>query len=128
MASALYTPFKQALLNKEHDLDTDDLRAILVDTAQYTFSAAHSTLADVPSGARQAVSGTLASRTLTNGVLDAADITITGGIAATAEAIVVYSHTGAESAKLICYFDGLSIPITAADIIIRWNASGLFAV
>ena len=35
MANFLYAQFKKALMNKEHDLDTDTIMATLVDAADY---------------------------------------------------------------------------------------------
>jgi len=44
------------MLHGDVDLDTMTLVFVLVDSADYTFSAAHTTLADVPAGARVATS------------------------------------------------------------------------
>lgn len=36
MANAYYVPFKPSLLNKEQDLNTDEVRVLLIDGADYT--------------------------------------------------------------------------------------------
>lgn len=132
MASTLYPKFKEGLLSGAVDLTTADVRAILIDTADYTYSAAHDFLDDVPSAARVAVSTALASKTVTNGVFDAADKTLTAVSGDQSEAIVVYVHTGTEStSRLVAYIDsGTNLPATpnGGDITIQWHASGIFAL
>ena len=42
MANALYNPFKEGILgNIAFDMDTDIIKATLIDGADYTFNAAH---------------------------------------------------------------------------------------
>ncbi|WP_030659750.1 MULTISPECIES: hypothetical protein [Streptomyces] len=129
MASALYPSFKQLLLGGDIDLAADDIRAVLVDTADYTYSAAHDFLDDVAAGARVAVSGALASKTIASGVFDAADVTFTAATGDSVEAIVLYKHTGADAtAPLIAYIDGVSVTPNGGNIVAQWNASGIFAL
>lgn len=132
MASAIYPKFKETLLSGGVDLTAADVRAILVDTADYTYNSAHDFLDDVPSGARVATSSALASKTVTNGVFDAADKTLTAVTGDQSEAIILYVHTGTEStSRLICYIDsGTNLPVTpnGGDINVQWNASGIFSL
>jgi hypothetical protein len=129
VASALYPDFKEALLTAGLDLESDDIRAILVDTADYTYSAAHNFLDDVAAGSRVAVSSALASKTITDGVFDAADKTLTAVTGDPSEAIILYKHTGTEStSNLIAYIDGLSVTPNGGDIVIQWSGSGIFAL
>lgn len=129
MASALYPSFKQLLLGGDIDLAVDDVRAILVDTVDYTYSSAHDMLDDVPSGARVATSGALGSKTVASGVFDAADVTYSAVTGDSVEAIVLYKHTGTESTSpLIAYIDGVSVTPNGGDISVAWNASGIFAL
>lgn len=129
MASALYPDFKEALLTAGLDLESDDIRVILVDTADYTYSAAHNFLDDVAAGSRVAVSTALASKTITDGVFDAADKTLSAVTGDPCEALILYKHTGTEStSNLICYIDGLSVTPNGGDIVIAWHASGIFAL
>jgi hypothetical protein len=76
MASALYDKAKENFMNALSDLDTDDVRVILVNVSGtgtlYTFSAAHANLSDVASAARISDAAVaLAGRTITSGVFDA---------------------------------------------------------
>src|SRR4030042_2980181 len=110
MANTPYTKAKQHLIDGTIDLDTNDIRAILVDGADYTpVLATHETLADIPSGARVAVSGALASKSVTDGVFDAADINIPAVTGDQFEYLAIYKHTGTEStSRLIMLIDTAS--------------------
>jgi len=126
MANSLYTKAKQHLIDGTIDLDTNDIRAILVDGADYTpVLATHETLADIPAAARVAVSGALQTKTVTDGVFDAADITIAAVTGDQFEYIALYQHTGAESALLLLLIDtatGLPCTPNGGDITIQWDS------
>jgi hypothetical protein len=131
MANALYPLYKQLILGAGLNLSSLNIKVLLVDTGTYTYSAAHDFHNDV-SGI-VATSGNLASKTVTNGTFDAADITITGVSGATAEAIIVYRDSGSSAtSELIAYFDtgvtGLPLTPNGGDVTIQWNASGIFAL
>jgi hypothetical protein len=127
MANSLYTKAKQHLIDGTIDLDTNDIRAILVDGADYTPNlATHETLADIPSAARVAVSGALQNKSVADGVFDADDITISSVSGDQFEYIAIYQHTGAESALLIALLDtatGLPCTPNGGDITIQWAAT-----
>lgn len=132
MASVVYPEAREAFLMGDLDLD-GDVRIILVDLADYTYSAAHDFLDDVPAGARVGVSGALAGRTFSGGVFDANNVTVTGVTGDTIEAIIGYLHTGIEStSRLIWFMDSASagLPLTpnGGDVTVAWNASGIFAL
>lgn len=129
MASALYPSFKQLLLGGDIDLAADDIRAIIVDSADYTYSAAHDKLDDVAAGSRVAVSSALTSKTITGGVFDAADVTYSSVTGDSVEAIVLYKHTGTDSTSdLIAYIDGISVTPNGGNVVVQWDASGIFAL
>lgn len=135
MANALYPKFKQACLDGlSPGLDTADVRAVLVDLADYTYSAAHDFLDDVAAGARVAVSATLTSPTIVDGVFDTDDFVFPGGAGDQSEAVILYIHDGgADSARrLIAFFDtgvgGLPVTPNGEDILVTVNASGWFAL
>lgn len=134
MASALYNKAKESFLsqNPSIDLDTDTIKVALINVAtDYTFSASHQYLSSVTrySGTTDQ---TLASKTVSNGVFDAADsaftaVAISGG--KTVAALVIYKDTGsAATSPLIAYIDGFSaVTPNGTDINIAWNASGIFS-
>lgn len=131
MASVIYPIAKKAFLDADIDLLVDTIRAVLIDTGTYTYSAAHDFYNDL-SGVVGSESGAFASKTTTGGVFDAADITFTAVSGATAEAIVIFQDTGnAATDRLIAYIDsatGLPVTPNSGDINITWNASGIFAL
>ncbi len=107
MADANYTAGFGVLLRGATAWDTGDYRAILIDTGVYTFSAAHTSLADIPAGARLATLGaTLANKTVTDaGLLDCDDWTwpsVASGD--TAGAYVIYQHTGSDATATPCQY------------------------
>lgn len=133
MANALYNFAKESFITGSINLSTDDIRVILVDTADYTVNlATDQDLVDVPGAARVAVSDALASKTVADGVFDAADKVLSAVTGDPSEALVIYKHTGTEATSLlIAYIDsGTNLPVTpnGGDITIQWNGSGIFAI
>lgn len=130
MANAIYPKWKEAVMQASANSSLGGtLKVALVDTGTYTYSAAHeflSSLAGVVGTAQ-----TLGSKTFVNGTLDAADATFTAVTGATVEALVLYLDTGvAGTSRLVAYIDTgvTNLPVTpnGGDIVIQWNASGIF--
>lgn len=126
MANALFDKGREAFLNGDIDWLNDDIRIILIDAADYTVNlASHDFLDDVPAPARVAVSSALSSKTSTNGVADAADVTFPLVTGDQSEALVIYKHTGTEStSNLIAYIDtatGLPVTPNGGDITVQWD-------
>lgn len=126
MANALYDKGREAFLNGDIDWLNDDIRVILIDAADYTVDLAnHDFLNDVPAPARVATSGAFASKTSTNGVADASDVTFSLVTGDPSEALVIYKHTGTEStSNLIAYIDvatGLPVTPNGGDITVQWD-------
>lgn len=135
MANAIYPKYKEALLDgaSNIDLNDGDVRVILIDAADYTYSSAHDFLDDVPSGARVAVSGALTNTTVTNGTFDADDVTLSTVTGDQSEALIIYIHTGNEAtARLVAYLDtsitGLPVTPNGGNITITWDAAGIFTL
>lgn len=129
MANALYTSFKNSYLTQaanQVDFDTDDIRAILIDTALYTVDlATHDFLDDVAAGARVATVA-LTGEAVSGATFDANDAVFTSVSGATVEAVILYKHTGVEStSRLIAYIDtatGLPVTPNGADITVQWDS------
>jgi hypothetical protein len=132
MANALYNTYKQELLNKIFDMNTDVIKAVLIDSADYTFSAAHSDYAtEVAAAAKVAVSGTLGSPTITNGTFDTADFTWTAVTGDQCEAIILEDETIVPD-TLVAFYDtsitGMPVTPNGGDINVTVNGSGWFAL
>lgn len=133
MANALYPKYKQALLNKEHDMDTDVIKATLIDSGAYTYAGTHASYStDVPAGAKIAAMGAgLTLPTIVDGVFDTADFTWTAVSGAQSEAIIVYNDTHATKGLCAFYDTGMTgMPVTpnGGNINVTVNASGWFAL
>ena len=133
MANAVFPLYKQALLDASTgvDLNDGDVRVILVDLADYTYSAAHDMLDDVAAASRVAVSGTLANTTVANGLFDADNVVFTAVTGDVSEALIIYLHTGTEStSRLVAFIDtgvtGLPVTPNGGDINLNFSVSGIF--
>lgn len=129
MANAIYPKFLEALWTQaaNSDANTGTVKAALVDTASYTYSAAHEFYSSVAG-----VVGTptaITSKTFTSGVFDGADVVFTAVTGAVSEALVIFIDTGtAGTSRLIAYIDtatGLPVTPNGSDITVAWNASGI---
>lgn len=135
MTNAVYPKAKEAMLAGGLNLLAGTVKAQLVDLAGYTYNAAHQFLSDLPSGARVGAAVTLSSKSITNGVFDAADATWSGLSAAPSiEALVLYVDTGNEATSpLVYYMDtatGLPVASGATGGTVAWDngANKIFAV
>lgn len=127
MANALYEKGREAFLDGSADWDTNDIRIILIDEADDTIDLTNDdNLDDRAGAARVATSGALASKTVTNGVADAADVTLSAVTGDVSESIDIYKHTGTEStSRLICNIDtatGLPVTPNGGDITVAWDS------
>lgn len=130
MAGVIYDSARESFLKAEINYATDTIKAVLIDTALYTYNAAHNFLDDVSAGIR-GTAVTLTSKTTTAGIADAANVTFTGLAAGNPiGAIILYKDTGvAATSNLIAYIDsGVGLPITpdGRDIVVTWSTSGIF--
>ena len=126
MANNLYTKAKQALLAADIDLEADAIKALFVDGADYTPNlSTHQYLSDIPSAARVAASGALQNKTVTDGVFDADDITLTSVSGDQFEYIVLFKDTGVDgTSRLLLLIDtatGLPCTPNGSDISIQWS-------
>lgn len=135
MANAIYPKYKEALLNNTSGSaitgsGTTGLYAALVDTGTYTYSSAHQFYSSL-----SGIVGTdqeITSPTLTGGLVDGGDVTYTAVSGNSVEAIVLYrKNAGANTTwQLIAYIDtsvtGLPVTPNGGNIVITWNASGIF--
>ena len=126
MPNALYDKGREAFLAGEIDWETDVIKAVLIDAADYTVNlAAHQFLSDIPLAARVATSAPLTGKTVANGVADAYDLIFPAVSGDSAEALVIYQDTGAAgTSRLIAYIDtatGLPVIPNGGDINVAWD-------
>lgn len=128
MANRLYDPFVNSYMTQganQVDLETDTIKAVCVDAADYTIDTVnHDFLDDIPVSARVATA-TLTGKTVTGRVFDAADTTFTGVTGDEFEYVILYKDTGVEStSRLIAVFDtatGLALTPSGSDVIAQWD-------
>lgn len=131
MANAIYPKWKEAVMQASSGSSlAGTLKAVLIDTADYTYSAAHEFYTSASAGA-VGTPGTIGSKTYVNGLLDGADVTFSAVTGDPCEAIIIFLDTGtASTSRLVAYYDtgvtGLPVTPNGSDITITWNASGIF--
>jgi hypothetical protein len=125
VANTLYPKGRQKFLEGGIAWLTDTIKVILVDTAAYTYSSSHEFLSNIPVGARVGTAVTLTTKTSTNGVADADDVTFVALTGAELEAVVIYKDTGVEATSpLIAWFDtGVGLPLTpnSGNVPLIWD-------
>ena len=133
MANAMYPSAKQSFISGGIDLTSNTIKVYLIDSADYSYSAAHDFADDVATASKVATSGALASKTVTNGTFDAADVTLSTVTGDQSEDIIVWKDTTDQATSPVILFFDTSItgaPVTpnGGDIVIQWNGSGIFAL
>ena len=133
MANALYAKGKEKLLSATSaiSLDTDTITAcLIINTYGQNLSTDefYTSISAYLAGGASATMNTqtLASKTVTDGVFDAADITfpaVTAG--ATCEAVVLWKDTGvAGTSPLLAYIDtitGFPLLTNGGDVTVQWD-------
>lgn len=125
MANALYDKGREKFLTGAINASADTLKCALIkDTYAPTLGSDEffSTLSSHVAGTPQ----TLTSKTVTGGVLDAADVTFSAVPTAAVKYCAIYKDTGsAATSPLIALFDtaaGLPVSTNGGDIIIAWDS------
>lgn len=124
MSNALYGKGRQKFLEGGIAWLSDNIKAVLVDAADYTVSInTHEFLSDITAGGRVATSGNMGTKSSTLGTADVADFTFTAVTGDPSEIVVFYKDTGsAATSPLIAYIDtatGLPVTPNGGDINIQ---------
>lgn len=136
MANSLFPLAREGFLAGEIDFDTAAIKVALV--RGYTYDSTDKFVSDVTGGGGtiHATSGALASKTVTQGTADAADITFSAVAAnATSHGLLVFQSSavtgGADVAatlqRVILWLDtGTNLPVTpnGGDITVAWDNTG----
>lgn len=139
MANALFDIYKEAMLGGGNhggtliDLDNDTINVILVDTGTYNPNpTTDEDYADLSPDPIVDAAETLGTITLTDGTFDAADTTFASVTGSSVEELVIYKNTGtpANDVLLVSFDTATGLPVTpnGGDIVIQWNASGIFSL
>lgn len=130
MASHVYPKALEQFLQAGINLAGVNIKAVMIDDADYVYSDAHVFLSEVAAAARVATSGNLANKNYTNGVFDADDIAISAVTGDTCEAVIIYVDTGvAGTSRLLAYLEAVA-PFTpnGSDVLLQFSASGIFSI
>ena len=126
MADFLYDKARESFLsqNPSIDFDTDTIKIALVGSG-YTASQSADDFWNDASSAVIGTPATLASKTVTSGVADAADVTFSAvASGSTVTQLVIYKDTGTSSTSpLIAHIDsytGLPLSTNGGDITIQF--------
>lgn len=142
MANSLFLAYKQESLGDAAgpghgpvDLEADTIKATLIDSADDTIDVnTDQDIADILAAARVAT-GTLASKTVVASsntlTFDAADLTLSAVTGDQAEQLILWKDTTVETTSLlVVFFDtftsGMPVTPNGGDIVLQWNASGIF--
>lgn len=133
MANGLFKKSKAKFLQAQINMSTDTIKVALVDTNVLVPNLSSDDFLDDISSAIVGTPTTLTSKTFTDGVFDAADVTIPTVTGAQSEALVIFKDTGTPgTSPLIWYgdtgFTGLPVTPNGGGIGIQWNASGIFSL
>ena len=110
--SAVYPKAKEQFLQAGVNLSSADVRVMLV-LSTYTYDSTDEFVADL-GAVDNGRSAALGTKTLTNGVFDAADSTLNATAGTASNALIVFVHTGNDAtARLIAYInDAVGLPFT----------------
>lgn len=126
MANALFDKGREGFLDGTIDWDTNNIKLVGVDELDDTPDLAlDEDLADRAVASRVGTSGNFASKTVTAGVADAADVTVSAVSGDQFESFDIYQDTGVETtSRLICNIDtatGLPFTPSGGDITYAWD-------
>lgn len=125
MANALWNKGREGFLDGSIDWDTNDIRVLLVEST-YSFNAAHQFVSDLGTN-DNGRSAALGSKTVTDGVADAADTSLVATAAVACNALAIYQYNASDAAaRLIAYIDtptsGLPFTPSAGQTVnITWD-------
>lgn len=125
MTAGLYDLARQAFLDGDLSWPSDNIKLICVSSAYTPDLTTDEFLSDIPGGAILATSSNLSSKTSTDGVADAADVTFSA-VTGTAVALVLYQDTGVSgTSRLIEYTDDVTdfpVSLSGAGLIVSWSS------
>ena len=134
ITTAMCTSFKQELLNKEHDLNTDTIKLALIKASPSgTYGAATTNYSDVTGNSDEA-SGTgysAGGQTLDSGTISTSGTTafvdfadeVFSDVTLSADGCIIYNSSASNKAIATIDFGG-TVSATAGDLTIEFPAAG----
>lgn len=126
MANSPYNAGRVALAKAQLNWETALVKAVLIDTAYYTFDATHANLAAISASARVATQTLSNKVVLSTGACDADDTVFANVSGPTIEAAILYVDTGVESTStLLLYLDtvtGLPFQPVGMSVTLTWDS------
>jgi hypothetical protein len=132
MANALYASALEGFLDGTINWSTGTIKCVIVNASYTPVLGTDKFLSSISPANRLATSLALTSKTVTNGVADAADLTITPGPAnlTVLRYLVIYQDSGLDTtSRLIACFDtaggtglGVSVISDGNDVDIIWDS------
>jgi hypothetical protein len=142
MANTVYPKAREGHLAGEIDFDTAVFKLLLV--RGYTYAASHKFVSDATGGGGGTIAATsaaLATKTVTDGTADAADVTFTAPAANASQHILILiqssavtggADVAATAQRLVAMYDtGTNLPIPSlngGDVVAAWNAAGIYSI
>lgn len=126
MANGLYDKGREGFLDGSIDWDTDDIRTALYRSGYTPNLGSHQFLSDVGAANLAATMGSgMASKTVTAGVADAADVSYSAVTGATVAGLVIYKWSGSDAtSRLIANIDtatGIPFVPSGGSVSIAWD-------
>ena len=140
MANVIYNSFKRDIQNGSIDLDTDDIKVMLVTSVYVPDIDAHTKASDITNevvgtgytagGVSLATKAVTADNTNDLGKFDADDVTWATSTITARGAVIYKSRGGASSAdELVAYLDFVSDKVsTAGNFNLIFNANGILTL
>jgi len=140
MANVIYNSFKRDIQNGSIDLDTDDIKVMLVTSSYVPDIDAHTKASDITNevvgtgytagGVSLATKAVTADNTNDLGKFDADDVTWATSTITARGAVIYKSRGGASSAdELVAYLDFVSDKVsTAGNFNLIFNANGILTL
>lgn len=129
MASQLYPKGAAHILGQATKIDfvADDIKLLFYSG---TFVSTHEFVSDLTGASIIARSANLAGKTVTSGVFDANNLTVTAVTGAAFTHVILYKDAAGvdASSPLVAIFDVPSFSPNGGDINVVFNASGLFSI
>lgn len=135
MASGIYYRFNRFLMVKEHDMESDDIRAALLDT-NHSFSGGNLNWSELSANEVSGTGYTAGGKALTGKAVTQAGTTkwdandaVWTSATFTAYHAVIYNETQAETNELICSIDfGGAKGVVDGTFTLQWDAAGIITL